>query len=113
MLTAVLLLAAGLAAADDKEFTPFVFGPKAPDPAPAAAFDKVRDGMTLKEVVDLLGPGHVPTLSGIGNLRWKCADGRELTVSHATDPNAVPTAAGPGTERNPWVRMRDKAGGDV
>src|SRR3954469_21328513 len=112
MLTAVLLLAAGLAAADDKELKPFVFGRKAPDPVPAAAFDKVRDGMTLREVVDLLGPGYIPNLSGTGNLRWTCADGRALTASHATDPGAALTAAGGGTKRNPWMGMGNKAAND-
>ncbi len=47
----------------------------------SAAFDKVRSGMTLGELTDLLGRGWVCVqYSGTGTIRWKCEDGRELSV---------------------------------
>ncbi|AMV24198.1 hypothetical protein VT84_07360 [Gemmata sp. SH-PL17] len=112
MLTAFILIA-GLSGAGDKEFRPFVSGDMAPDPAPAAAFDKVRDGLTLKEAVALLGPGYVPKTSGTGHLRWTCTDGRELTASHVTNPNAVLRTTGKGTKDEPWLKMRGKDGKEL
>ena len=110
MPTPTLLLAAVLFAADDKDFQPFVFGGKAPDPVSAGTFDRVRDGMTLRELAAVVGPGYVPELSGTGHIRWTCEDGRTLTASHVKDPNAVLTAKGKGTEQDPWIKMRDKNG---
>jgi len=45
------------------------------------AFDKVRSGMTLGELTDVVGRGWLSLqYSGTGAIRWECADGRQLTV---------------------------------
>jgi hypothetical protein len=47
----------------------------------ADAFNRVRSGMTLGELVEVLGRGWVCTqYSGTGTINWKCEDGRELSV---------------------------------
>ena len=46
-------------------------------------FDQVRSGMTLGEVVGILGPGRIPGgpyHSGCGVIQWACEDGRQLSV---------------------------------
>jgi len=45
-----------------------------------AALDKIRSGMTLGQVVELLGKGWVPPNSGTGIIAWGCTDGRILKV---------------------------------
>jgi hypothetical protein len=50
---------------------------------PAKAFDAVRSGMTLGELVDVVGVGNVPNgpyYSGMNTIRWACEDGRALDV---------------------------------
>jgi hypothetical protein len=110
MLFAALFLAATLADRADKDFKPFVFGGEPPEPAPAAMFDRVRDGMTLRELVNLLGPGHIPQLSGTGTMVWWCVDGRTLRVGYATDPKTeLTTQATPGRKQvrvTMWNRDR-------
>lgn len=45
------------------------------------SFNELKKGMTLKEIVMLLGPGSQNTEdSGIGFINWKCEDGRILNV---------------------------------
>jgi hypothetical protein len=47
------------------------------------AFDRIRSGMTLGELVAVLGPGRIPGgpyFSGCGIILWTCEDGRELSV---------------------------------
>lgn len=53
----------------------------------AESFDKLKVGMTLKEIVTLLGPGSQDRLSGIGFICWRCEDGRILKVWPADDLN--------------------------
>lgn len=43
-------------------------------------FDQLKEGMTLREIVTLLGPGSQDKLSGIGFVCWRCKDGRSLQV---------------------------------
>lgn len=45
-----------------------------------AALDKIRSGMTLGQVVELLGKGWIPPNSGAGIITWGCTDGRNLKV---------------------------------
>ncbi len=43
------------------------------------AFDQVRSGMTLEEIVQLLGRGWMyGQVEGCGIISWSCADGREF-----------------------------------
>lgn len=53
----------------------------------AADFDKIRDGMTAREMVSLLGPGTMDRRSGVGFLCWFCEDGRILQVLPQFDPD--------------------------
>src|ERR1700726_3361665 len=45
-------------------------------------FDQIHSGLTLRELVTLLGrgwmPGHGEYEEGCGIIRWTCEDGREL-----------------------------------
>jgi hypothetical protein len=41
-------------------------------------FDKVRSGMTMGELVDLLGPIWLPSLGAMDSILWRCEDGRDL-----------------------------------
>ena len=43
-------------------------------------FDKLKEGMTLREIVTLLGPGSQSKIEGVGFIRWRCSDGRTLHV---------------------------------
>src|SRR5262245_57008404 len=47
-------------------------------------FDRVRSGMTLGELVAVLGRGQIASgpnyHSGCGIIDWACADGRRLSV---------------------------------
>jgi hypothetical protein len=44
------------------------------------SFDKLKEGMTLKEIVSLLGPGSQNKFAGVGFISWRCEDGRILQV---------------------------------
>ena len=55
-------------------------GPWPPIVLPAAKTAAVRSGMTLGELVDALGPGAYPPLTGAGILEWKFDDGKTLSV---------------------------------
>jgi len=44
------------------------------------SFDKLKEGMTLKEIVSLLGPGFMDMLAGVGYISWYCEDGRVLLL---------------------------------
>lgn len=52
---------------------------------PAQTFDEVIEGMTLREIVSLLGPGLQNQLEGIGFIYWLCEDGRTLAVWPTTE----------------------------
>lgn len=43
-------------------------------------FDKVKEGMTLNEIVSLLGPGTLDSLQGVASVCWKSEDGRFLSL---------------------------------
>jgi len=43
-------------------------------------FDELKEGMSLKEIVSLLGPGSQSKLEGVGFVYWHCEDGRVLKV---------------------------------
>lgn len=112
-MTALLLSVVLFAAAGDKELKLFQLGGRPAAPAPASEFDKLRAGMTLREIVHILGPGYVPEFSGTGIITWTCADGRVLSVMHCTNPNAVPAPDGKDNEDSPRLMLRDKNGKDV
>lgn len=44
------------------------------------SFDKLKEAMTLREIVSLLGPGSKNRFEGIGFITWRCEDGRVLKV---------------------------------
>ena len=44
------------------------------------SFDKLEEGMTLREIVSLLGAGSQNKLEGVGFISWRCVDGRVLQV---------------------------------
>jgi hypothetical protein len=43
-------------------------------------FDELKEGMTLNEIVSLLGPGSQNKFEGVGFVYWHCEDGRVLKV---------------------------------
>lgn len=43
-------------------------------------FNKIKEGLSLNEIVSLLGPGSQNTLEGIGFISWRCEDGRILQM---------------------------------
>jgi hypothetical protein len=43
-------------------------------------FDKLKEGMTLRKIVSVLGPGSQNKFEGIGFITWRCKDGRVLQV---------------------------------
>jgi len=43
-------------------------------------FNKLKEGMALREIVSLLGPGSQNSSTGIGFISWRCVDGRILLV---------------------------------
>jgi hypothetical protein len=47
-----------------------------------AKFNQVRDGMTLREVEAILGPGHAPNnvVEGSGSYTWRNQDGSSMNV---------------------------------
>lgn len=71
-------------------------------PRPAAKKALVRDGMTMLQLVQALGPGWCPRDNGIGILRWAFADGSCLR-SRAYGPEVVLTFDGrAGTGQMTW-----------
>lgn len=54
--------------------------PTLPRKVPADRFDKVRKGMTLGDLVDLLGKAWMHPKSSIQDIHWGCVDGRVLSV---------------------------------
>lgn len=54
------------------------------------SFDKLKEGMTLREIVSLLGPGSQNKFAGVANICWRCEDGRVLQVwpTHQLDKKA-------------------------
>lgn len=46
----------------------------------AEDFDKLKEAMTLREIVSLLGPGSQNKFEGVGFITWRCEDGRVLQV---------------------------------
>jgi hypothetical protein len=51
-----------------------------PVPLDPAKLDRIKDGMTLGQIADVLGPAWSMSLSG-GILLWAFSDGRQLLVS--------------------------------
>ncbi|GAA5119184.1 hypothetical protein JIN84_22045 [Luteolibacter yonseiensis] len=45
------------------------------------SFDQIKEGMTFREIVSLLGPGVQDSLSGVGMIFWGCKDGRVLVTA--------------------------------
>ncbi len=43
-------------------------------------FDTIKPGLTLKEIISVLGPGYQTPAEGVGLIYWKCEDGRILNV---------------------------------
>jgi len=39
-------------------------------------FDKIKPGLTLRQIIKILGPGHMYPFSGVGGIYWTCKDGR-------------------------------------
>ena len=46
----------------------------------AELFDRIEPGLTLGEIIALLGPGYQPMWAGVGLVHWDCEDGRKLNV---------------------------------
>lgn len=51
-----------------------------PPMVPTDVFYRIQSGMTLRELVDLLGPGWMTRYEGVGIITWTCQDGRQLQV---------------------------------
>jgi hypothetical protein len=62
------------------DWLPYEVSSEMPRKVKPAALDKIRSGMTLGQVVELLGKGWVPPNSGAGVISWGCTDGRNLKV---------------------------------
>ena len=43
-------------------------------------FDTIKPGLTLKEIINVFGPGYQTPAEGVGLIYWKCKDGRILNV---------------------------------
>jgi len=41
-------------------------------------FDKIKPGLTLRQIIKILGPGHMYPFSGVGFIYWSCKDERRL-----------------------------------
>ena len=78
----LLCVAAGEAQQVGKpaDWVPYEVSPQMPRKVKPVALDKTRSGMTLGQVVELLGKGWVPPNSGTGIITWGCTDGRNLKV---------------------------------
>ena len=44
------------------------------------SFDKIKPGLTLMQIIDILGPGYTHPLSSVGFINWRCKDGRVLRI---------------------------------
>lgn len=62
------------------DWLPYETSPEMPRKVKPKVLNKIRSGMTLAQVVDLLGKGWVPPGSGTGIVTWGCTDGRNLKV---------------------------------
>ena len=62
------------------DWLPYEVSSEMPRRVEPAALDTIRSGMTLGQVVELLGKGWIPPNSGTGTITWGCTDGRNLKV---------------------------------
>jgi hypothetical protein len=62
------------------DWLPYEVSSEMPREVKPAALDKIRSGMTLGQVVELLGKGWIPPNSGAGIITWGCTDGRNLRI---------------------------------
>lgn len=62
----------------------YAHSPQMPRKIPKESFDKVRIGMTLEEMVKLLGKAWMRPNSSIRDIYWGCADGRVIRVNPST-----------------------------
>jgi len=51
-----------------------------PPMVPTDVFYRIQSGMSLRGLVDLLGPGWMTRYEGFGTITWTCQDGRRLEV---------------------------------
>ena len=49
-------------------------------PVQSKTFDGIKPGLTLEEMVTMLGPGYQPITEGVGLIYWDCEDGRTLNL---------------------------------
>jgi len=106
MLLAVL--SASAAGATDKLTVKlFIESPTAPAPLPAEKSELVKDGITLKSLVDALGPGWIKPNDGVGIIRWVFTDGRVLSVwPHSyTDAEVIVLSESHGQPGQMWWRL--------
>jgi hypothetical protein len=74
---------------------PFIVSNLPPTPLDSAKAKLIKDGMTLKMLVATLGPGWVTPYEGVGVIRWRFADGRQLNVlPHWDDESEIITYKG-------------------
>jgi hypothetical protein len=76
----MLALAWGAEPTTQAAFRPFIVSEVPPAPLDPAKLDRIKDGMTLGQIVDDLGPGWISPLSGVGIITWSFTDGRRLSV---------------------------------
>ncbi|MGC3988657.1 MAG: hypothetical protein QM796_03015 [Chthoniobacteraceae bacterium] len=83
LLASVLMMGASAVMRAGESFSKelFVVSDSSPVPMPAAKANAVKSGLSLKQLVELLGPGWMPRFSGTGIVAWSFADGRELWLS--------------------------------
>ena len=79
------------------------FAPSGTTKAAKGTFDRVRSGMTLRELTEMLGKGWMSQYEGCGIITWLGEDGRKLQV--------WPTTYGPDEMIDAGPRQLGGAGG--
>jgi hypothetical protein len=60
------------------KFEPYIAGDSPPAVLKAVKKNRIRDGMTLGQIVKVLGPGWISPLESAGVITWVFDDGSEL-----------------------------------
>ena len=67
----------------------FIQGSGRPKIQPAEKANRLKDGMTLRDVVKQIGPGWISPASCAGRPQWFFDDGRILSMGFSMDPSEI------------------------
>jgi hypothetical protein len=92
----------GIVRADTDKSSYFIVSYSRPKPLNSSKESLIKDGMTLKMIVDNLGPGWMAPNEGVGVIQWFFDDGRALAILPDWDDTEIVTYKGKGGLSRMW-----------